>query len=155
LPLHPHPPPHRRLLRPAPVSNVIKIGHVGPTSGAIAHLGKDNENGARMAIEELNAKGITIGGQKMTIELLPEDDAGDPKQGTSVATKLVDAKVAGVIGHLNSGTTIPASQIYRMPASPRSPRPPPTPSTPARASRPPSAWWLMTCTWAARWASTP
>jgi branched-chain amino acid transport system substrate-binding protein len=98
---------------PAPVSNVIKIGHVGPTSGAIAHLGKDNENGARMAIEELNAKGITIGGQKMTIELLPEDDAGDPKQGTSVATKLVDAKVNGVIGHLNSGTTIPASQIYK------------------------------------------
>ena len=96
---------------PAP-SNVIKIGHVGPTSGAIAHLGKDNENGARMAVEELNAKGIMIGGQKMTIELLAEDDAGDPKQGTSVATKLVDAKVAGVIGHLNSGTSIPASAIY-------------------------------------------
>ena len=97
---------------PAAPSNVIKIGHVGPTSGAIAHLGKDNENGARMAIEELNAKGITIGGQKMKLELMPEDDAGDPKQGTSVATKLVDAKVAGVIGHLNSGTSIPASQIY-------------------------------------------
>ena len=96
---------------PAP-SNVIKIGHVGPTSGAIAHLGKDNENGARMAVEELNAKGIMIGGQKMTIELLAEDDAGDPKQGTSVATKLVDAKVAGVIGHLNSGTSLPASAIY-------------------------------------------
>ncbi len=97
---------------PAADSNVIKIGHVGPTSGAIAHLGKDNENGARMAIEELNAKGVTIGGKKMKLELLAEDDAGDPKQGTSVATKLVDAKVAGVIGHLNSGTSIPASQIY-------------------------------------------
>ena len=93
-------------------SNVIRIGHVGPTSGAIAHLGKDNENGARMAIEELNAKGITIGGQKMTLELMAEDDAADPKQGTAVATKLADAKVAGVIGHLNSGTSIPASQIY-------------------------------------------
>ncbi len=97
---------------PAVDSSVIKIGHVGPTSGAIAHLGKDNENGARMAIEELNAKGVMIGGKKMKLELLAEDDAGDPKQGTSVATKLVDAKVAGVIGHLNSGTTIPASQIY-------------------------------------------
>ena len=97
---------------PAPAADVIKIGHVGPTSGAIAHLGKDNENGARMAIDELNAKGVMIGGKKMTIELLPEDDAGDPKQGTSVATKLVDAKVNGVIGHLNSGTTIPASAIY-------------------------------------------
>jgi len=104
---------------PAPASNVIKIGHVGPTSGAIAHLGKDNENGARMAIEELNAKGVMIGGQKVTLELMPEDDAGDPKQGTSVATKLVDAKVAGVIGHLNSGTTIPASQIYNAAGIPQ------------------------------------
>ena len=91
---------------------VVKIGHVGPTSGGIAHLGKDNENGARMAIDELNAKGVTIGGKKAKFELLAEDDAGDPKQGTSVANKLVDAKVNGVIGHLNSGTTIPASKIY-------------------------------------------
>ena len=89
---------------------VVKIGHVGPTSGAIAHLGKDNENGARMAIDELNAKGVTIGGKKAKFELLAEDDAGDPKQGTAVAQKLVDAKVNGVIGHLNSGTSIPASQ---------------------------------------------
>ncbi len=97
---------------PAAAAQVIKIGHVGPTSGAIAHLGKDNENGARMAIEELNAAGLTIGGARVTFELLAEDDAADPKQGTAAATKLVDAKVAGVIGHLNSGTTIPASQIY-------------------------------------------
>ena len=91
---------------------VVKIGHVGPTSGGIAHLGKDNENGARMAIEELNAKGTTIGGKKVKFELLAEDDAGDPKQGTAVAQKLVDSKVMGVIGHLNSGTSIPASKIY-------------------------------------------
>lgn len=91
---------------------VVKIGHVGPTSGPIAHLGKDNENGARMAIDELNAANITIGGQPVKFELLAEDDAADPKQGTAAAQKLVDGKVAGVIGHLNSGTTIPASQIY-------------------------------------------
>jgi branched-chain amino acid transport system substrate-binding protein len=91
---------------------VVKIGHVGPISGAIAHLGKDNENGARMAIDELNAKGVTIGGKKAKFELLAEDDAADPKQGTAAAQKLVDAKVNGVIGHLNSGTTIPASKIY-------------------------------------------
>ena len=91
---------------------VVKIGHVGPTSGGIAHLGKDNENGARMAIDELNAKGVTIGGKKAKFELVAEDDAGDPKQGTAVANKLVDAKVNGVIGHLNSGTSIPASKIY-------------------------------------------
>jgi len=91
---------------------VVKIGHVAPTSGAIAHLGKDNEMGARMAIDELNAKGVTIGGKKAKFELIAEDDAGDPKQGTVVANKLVDAKVNGVIGHLNSGTSIPASKIY-------------------------------------------
>ena len=91
---------------------VVKIGHVGPTSGAIAHLGKDNENGARMAIDELNAKGVTIGGKKAKFELLAEDDAADPKQGTAAAQKLVDSKVNGVVGHLNSGTSIPASKIY-------------------------------------------
>ena len=91
---------------------VVKIGHVAPTSGAIAHLGKDNENGAKMAIEELNAAGIKLGGKAVKFELLAEDDGADPKQGTAAAQKLVDAKVNGVIGHLNSGTTIPASQIY-------------------------------------------
>ena len=91
---------------------VVKIGHVGPTSGAIAHLGKDNELGARMAIEELNAKGVSIGGKKAKFELLAEDDAGDPKQGTAAAQKLADAKVNGVVGHLNSGTSIPASKVY-------------------------------------------
>jgi branched-chain amino acid transport system substrate-binding protein len=91
---------------------LVKIGHVGPISGAIAHLGKDNENGARMAIDELNAKGVMIGGKKAKFELLAEDDAADPKQGAAAAQKLVDAKVNGVIGHLNSGTTIPASKIY-------------------------------------------
>ncbi len=96
----------------APESLVVKIGHVGPTSGAIAHLGKDNENGAKMAIEELNAAGVMIGGKPAKFELLAEDDAGDPKQGTAAAQKLVDAKVNGVIGHLNSGTTIPASVLY-------------------------------------------
>jgi branched-chain amino acid transport system substrate-binding protein len=75
-------------------------------------LGKDNEWGARLAIEELNAKGVSINGKKVKLELVAEDDAADPKQGTAAAQKLVDAKVSGVVGHLNSGTTIPASKIY-------------------------------------------
>jgi branched-chain amino acid transport system substrate-binding protein len=110
----PAPAPAPAAAPPAPPAqpSVVKIGHVGPISGAIAHLGKDNENGARMAIEELNARGVTIGGTKVTFELLAEDDAADPKQGTAAAQKLVDAKVQGVIGHLNSGTSIPASKIY-------------------------------------------
>ena len=98
---------------PAPTPEItVKLGHVAPLTGPQAHLGKDNENAARMAIDELNAKAIEIGGAKVKFELVPEDDQADPKQGTIVAQKLVDAKVAGVVGHLNSGTTIPASKIY-------------------------------------------
>ena len=93
---------------------VVKIGHVAPLSGGQAHYGKDNENGARMAIEDLNAKGVTIGGKKVKLELVAEDDAADPKQGTAAAQKLCDAKVNGIVGHLNSGTTIPASAIYNQ-----------------------------------------
>ena len=93
-------------------SMIIKIGHVAPLTGGIAHLGKDNENGARLAIEEVNKAGLVIDGKKVTLELVPEDDAADPKTGTAVAQKLVDAKVVAVVGHLNSGTTIPASKIY-------------------------------------------
>jgi len=91
---------------------VVKIGHVAPLTGGIAHLGKDNENGARLAIEEINKKGLTIGGQKITLELDAQDDAADPRQATQVAQKLVDDKVVAVVGHLNSGTSIPASKIY-------------------------------------------
>jgi branched-chain amino acid transport system substrate-binding protein len=91
---------------------VVKIGHVAPMSGGQAHYGKDNENGVRMAIEDLNAQKIKIGGKTIKFEIAAEDDAADPKQGTAVAQKLCDAKVAGVVGHLNSGTTIPASKIY-------------------------------------------
>lgn len=91
---------------------VVKLGHVAPMTGPQAHLGKDNENGAVLAIEELNAQGLEIGGVKVKFQLLAEDDQADPKQGAIVAQKLVDAKVNGVIGHLNSGTTIPASKLY-------------------------------------------
>jgi branched-chain amino acid transport system substrate-binding protein len=92
----------------------IKIGHVGPLTGQIAHLGKDNENGARLAIEQANEAKIKIDGKEAKFTLVAEDDQADPKVGTTVAQKLVDAKVAGVVGHLNSGTSIPASPIYNQ-----------------------------------------
>src|SRR5438093_7600059 len=90
----------------------VKIGHVGPLTGGIAHLGKDNENGARLAVEEANAARTRIDGKEVKFTFVAEDDQADPKTGTTVAQKLVDAKVAGVVGHLNSGTSIPASPIY-------------------------------------------
>jgi len=96
----------------AHADQVVKIGHVAPLMGPNAHLGKDTENGARLAVEEINAKGLVINGQKVTLELDAQDDASDPRQGTQVAQKLVDDHVVAVVGHMNSGTSIPASKIY-------------------------------------------
>ena len=98
---------------------IVKIGSAAPVSGPSAHLGKDTENGARMAVADLNARGFAIDGKKVTLVLVAEDDGGDPKQGTAVAQKLVDAGVAGVVGHLNSGTTVPASKIYHAAGVPQ------------------------------------
>ena len=92
--------------------SVVRIGSVSPLSGGQSHLGKDQENGVRLALEEANAAGIVLDGRKVSFQLMSEDDQADPKTATIVAQKLVDAKVAGVVGHLNSGTTIPASKIY-------------------------------------------
>jgi uncharacterized caspase-like protein len=91
---------------------VVRIGHVAPLSGGISHLGQDNEKGARMAIDELNARGVSIGGARARFELVTEDDGADPRKAVAVAQRLVDAKVHGVIGHLTSGASIPASKIY-------------------------------------------
>jgi len=91
---------------------VVRIGHAAAVTGPVAFFGKDTENGARMAIEALNARGVAIGGKKVTFQLAAEDDGGDPKQATTVAQKMVDAKINGMVGHQTSGTTIPASKIY-------------------------------------------
>jgi branched-chain amino acid transport system substrate-binding protein len=97
---------------PAADTVTVKIAHAGPLTGSIAHLGKDDENGVHLAIDQSNAKNIKIGGKTIKFEMQSEDDQADPKVGTTVAQKLVDAKVAAVIGHLNSGVSIPASEIY-------------------------------------------
>jgi branched-chain amino acid transport system substrate-binding protein len=97
---------------PAEESVTVKIAHAGPLTGSIAHLGKDDENGVHLAIDQANEKKIKIGGKLIKFEMPSEDDQADPKVGTTVAQKLVDAKVAAVIGHLNSGVSIPASEIY-------------------------------------------
>ncbi|MFM0394299.1 branched-chain amino acid ABC transporter substrate-binding protein [Paraburkholderia phytofirmans] len=97
---------------PASEATVVKIGHAAPLTGPIAHLGKDNENGARLAVDEINTQGLTIDGHKIQLELDAQDDAADPKTGTAVAEKFVDDHVVAVVGHLNSGVSIPASKIY-------------------------------------------
>src|SRR3990167_5423544 len=91
---------------------IVKVVHAAPMTGPQAHLGKDNKNGVRLAIDELNANPPVIGGKPVKFELLSEDDQADPRIATTVAQKFIDEKVQAIIGHLNSGTTIPASRIY-------------------------------------------
>ena len=91
---------------------VVRIGVSGPLSGSNAFAGKDDENGVRLAVEELNAQKLRVGGKTLKFELLSEDDQGDPKAGVSVAQKFADAGVKFVLGPYNSGVAIPASRVY-------------------------------------------
>ncbi|WP_184007000.1 MULTISPECIES: branched-chain amino acid ABC transporter substrate-binding protein [unclassified Paraburkholderia] len=96
----------------ARADEMVKIGEAAPVTGPASYLGKDTENGARLAIEEINQSGLMIGGRKVTLVFDAQDDAGDPRQATQVAQKLADDKVVAVVGHMQSGSTIPASKIY-------------------------------------------
>lgn len=100
----------------AQAQTVVKIGHAGPLTGPIAHFGKDGENGARLALEDANAKGLVIGGQTVKFELLSEDDQGDPRTATTAAQRLTDAGVKGVVGHTTSGASIPLRASMNRPA---------------------------------------
>lgn len=91
---------------------VVKLGFAAPLTGPQAHYGKEMQNGIVLALEEINAGKPQIGGKTVKFELISEDDQADPKQGTAVAQKLVDAGIKGMLGHFNSGTSIPASKIY-------------------------------------------
>ena len=91
---------------------VVRLGSASPLTGPQAHIGTDIRNGVQLAVDDVNAAGLEIGGRKVKLELLAEDDEANPTKATTVAQKLVDAKVMGVVGHFNSGASIPASKIY-------------------------------------------
>lgn len=91
----------------------VRIGFAGPLTGPSGRIGKDLENGARLAIDDANRARPVIGGRAVTFTLVPEDDQSDPRTAVTVAQRLVDAGVVGVVGHWNTGTSIPASRIYR------------------------------------------
>ena len=93
---------------------VVRIGLTGPLTGPQAAIGKDDENGVRMAIERLNAEGLVIGGQKTRFELVSQDDAADPRTGMTVAQSLVDANVKVIFGPFNSGVAIPISNLVNV-----------------------------------------
>ena len=91
---------------------VVKIGHTGPLSGSNAFAGKDNENGVRMGVDEVNAKKMMVAGKTLKFELVSEDDQCDPKSGVSVAQKMTDAGIKFVMGPYCSGVAIPSSKVY-------------------------------------------
>jgi branched-chain amino acid transport system substrate-binding protein len=91
----------------------VKVGFAAPLTGANAGYGKDLQNGVQLALDEANAKKIQIGGKTANFVIQAEDDQADPRIGVQAAQKLVDGGVAVVVGHFNSGTTIPASQVYQ------------------------------------------
>jgi branched-chain amino acid transport system substrate-binding protein len=99
-------------LSAAQLPGVVRIGFASPLTGPQAHYGRDNRNGAQMAIDELNERRAAIGARFVRFELASEDDQADPKTGTLVAQRLVDMGIKGMVGHFNSGVTIPASRIY-------------------------------------------
>lgn len=90
----------------------ILIGLAGPLTGPSARIGKDLENGAQLAIADANAQKPTLNGKAVTFKLLSEDDQSDPRTAVAVAQRLVDEGVVGVVGHWNTGTSIPAARIY-------------------------------------------
>ena len=91
---------------------MVKIGAASPLTGPQAHIGIDIRNGTQLGVDDVNAAGLEIGGRKVRLELIAEDDEANPTKATTVAQKLVDAKVVAVVGHFNSGASIPASKIY-------------------------------------------
>ena len=93
-------------------AQVVRLAAVGPLTGGIAHIGKDVANGVQLAVDEANAQQPQLGGKPVLFQLLQEDDAGDPKQAAAVAQRLCDKGVVAVVGHVQSGASIPASAVY-------------------------------------------
>jgi branched-chain amino acid transport system substrate-binding protein len=94
------------------VPDTIKIGVAQPLSGGLAALGKDLTNGVQLAIDELNKQGYKVNGKTVKLEMVAMDDKANVEEGKKVAQALVDEGVVAVIGHLNSGVSIPAAPIY-------------------------------------------
>ena len=93
-------------------ATTVRIGFSSPLSGGQASYGQDNRDGAQLAVDQLNAKGVTVAGKKVKFELVPQDDGADPRQGVQAAQKMADDKIHYVVGPYNSGVTIPASRVY-------------------------------------------
>ncbi|MDA8520933.1 branched-chain amino acid ABC transporter substrate-binding protein [Acidovorax sp. NCPPB 4044] len=89
----------------------VRVGFMSPVTGPQAANGVDNRDGALLAIKEINARGIQVGGKPVVFELDVNDDGADPKQGVQIAQTLADKKIRFVLGPYNSGVAMPASRV--------------------------------------------
>jgi branched-chain amino acid transport system substrate-binding protein len=96
----------------AGADEVVKIGFAAPLTGALAQFGKETETGAQLAVDELNAHPLIVNGKAVQLVLDAQDDAGDPRAATQVAQRLIDNGVVAIVGHMTSGTSVPASRLY-------------------------------------------
>ncbi len=104
---------------PASAADLVKIGFAAPLTGTQSNYGTDMQKGVQLAIDDFNATKPVIGGKPVTFTLDSQDDQADPRTGTTVAQRLIDDGVSGIIGHFNSGTSIPASDLYERAGLPQ------------------------------------
>ncbi|AJW94255.1 branched-chain amino acid ABC transporter substrate-binding protein [Burkholderia gladioli pv. gladioli] len=103
----------------ASAADLVKIGFAAPLTGTQSNYGTDMQKGVQLAIDDFNATKPVIGGKPVTFTLDSQDDQADPRTGTTVAQRLIDDGVSGIIGHFNSGTSIPASDLYERAGLPQ------------------------------------
>ncbi|WGS43162.1 branched-chain amino acid ABC transporter substrate-binding protein [Burkholderia sp. JSH-S8] len=96
----------------AAADDAVKVGFAAPLTGVNAGYGKDLQNGVQLALDDAAAQKVQIAGKPARFELVVQDDQADPRVGVQAAQSLVDKNVSVVVGHFNSGTTIPASVVY-------------------------------------------
>jgi len=92
--------------------DTLAIGFAGPLSGASMAVGRSMQNGAQLAVDEANRRGLRIGGKSYRLKLISQDDRADPGTAEYVARYLVGQRVIGVVGHWTSGTSLVAAPVY-------------------------------------------
>ncbi len=97
----------------------VKIGVAGPLTGPEAHYGRDFQNGIILAAKHFNASHPIVAGHPIQIDLVIADDQANPRVAKIVAQKLIDDGIKGMLGHFNSGTTLPASRDYAQAGIPQ------------------------------------
>lgn len=102
-----------------PAPHVVRFGFAAPLSGAQAHYGLDMHRGLILALDQANAANITLDGEPVRFELIVRDDKADPGLARQIAKQFTNEPISGILGHLNSDTSIQAAEIYHLAGLPQ------------------------------------